>query len=466
MTTVNPKVFKAYDIRGFYPQDIDEGGMADIVKAIYSFFIKNDPEKPLTVVLGRDMRLSGPALFEVAKKALVDCGATVIDIGLTSTPTMYFAVMKYRYDAGIQITASHNPKDYTGIKYLRRSGDQAIKISKNTGMLEVKDRVLRRDFIKQDSPGKIISRPHVLKDEVKDALSYVRPPNRKRLKVAIDPANGMGIEYTSELFHQYPADLVKLNFKLDGSFPAHQPDPLQFQLLKDLQETVVQEKADLGIAPDGDGDRVFFIDEKGVIVPATLIASLIAKEILEEKPGAAIVADIRYLRNVVNALKKYGGRLSVSPVGHALITEQVNRENAVFAGESSGHFYFGDLGGAESALRVVAYVLKAIQTANQPLSKILAPLKTNCESGEFNYVLPEALETKTIFDQLTGLFPDGQANRLDGLAIDYPAWRFGVRTSNTEPLLRLNVEGENESLVKEKLKQIQRLIIQMGGKAK
>lgn len=465
-TTINPKNFKAYDIRGIYPTEINENNFPDIIKAIYSFFIKNNPTKPLSVVLGRDMRLSSPTLFKIAKKTLVDCGATVIDIGLVSTPTMYFTVMKYQYDAGIQITASHNPKEYTGIKYLFRKGKQAIKISKNTGMIEVKDRAIKQDFIIQSQKGKIIDKPGVLIEEVSDALKTVKPKNSRPLTIVADPANGMGALYVEEIIKQFPAKLVKMNFKLDGSFPAHQPDPLQFDLLKDLQDRVIKEKADLGITPDGDGDRVFFVDETGAIVPATMITAIITRELLREFPGEKIVADVRYLRNVEAIVKKLGGRLSVCPVGHALITKQLNDENAIFAGESSGHFYFRDIGGTESAIRAIFYVLKVIQASGKPFSKIVKELQSSYESGEFNYVIPESVETKTVLNKITSTFSDGKVNHLDGLSIDYPDWRLSVRSSNTEPIFRLNVEGANQKVIRDNLQKLKEIIVSLGGTAK
>jgi len=465
-TTINPKNFKAYDIRGIYPTDINEQNFPDIIRAIYSLFIKDNPTKPLTVVLGRDMRLSGPVLFEIAKKTLVECGATVIDIGLSSTPTMYFTVMKYQYDAGIQVTASHNPKEYSGIKYLFRKGKQAIKISKNTGMNEVKDRAINQDFIVQSKKGTVIDKPTILVEEVADAFKSVQPKNIRPLTIVADPANGMGALYVEEIIKQYPAKLIKMNFNLDGSFPAHQPDPLQFDLLKDLQNRVIKEKADLGIAPDGDGDRVFFIDEVGSIIPATMITAIVARELLRENPGEKIVADVRYLRNVSSVVSKLGGKLSICPVGHALITKQLNDENAIFAGESSGHFYFRDIGGAESAIRTIFYVIKVIQETKKPLSEIVKELQSSYESGEFNYVIPEGVETKTVLDKITSTFPDGEISHLDGLSIDYPNWRLNVRSSNTEPIFRLNVEGEGREIVNDNLTKLKDIIVDLGGKPK
>ncbi len=462
---INLKIFKAYDIRGIYPTDIDENNFPDIIAAIYTFFVRKTGKNNLSVVLGRDMRISAPALIEIAKKTLVEYGATVIDIDLTSTPTMYYAVFKTQADAGIQITASHNPKEWTGIKFLIRGGNKAFKVSKDTGMEEVKVTAINKQFVKPEAGGKIIDKKNILVDEVKDAMEVIKSPNTRKLKIVSDTANGMGALYLAEIFKNYPVDWVKMNFELDGNFPNHQPDPLQFNLYKDLQKKVLEEKADLGIAPDGDGDRVYFVDEKGEIVPATMITSLIVEEILAKKPGEKIVVDIRYTRNAGNLIKKLGGEVSISPVGHALITKQLNDIDGAFAGESSGHFYFRETGGAESSIRVILYVLKAIQEENKPLSAILAGFKSVTESGERNFILPDNTDVGKLLQSIIADYPEGKVSRLDGLAVDFPEWRFSIRTSNTEPLMRLNVEGE-DAVVESKFKELTERILQAGATIK
>jgi len=288
----------------------------------------------------------------------------------------------------------------------------------------------------------------------------------KPFRVVADPANAMGILYIKELFKYVPGDLIKMNFELDGTFPVHQPDPLQFETLKDLQKRVVEEKADFGIAPDGDGDRIFFIDEKGKVVPATLITSLITKEILSKKKGEKIIADIRYTQNVGNVCKKLGGVFLTSKVGHALITKYLNKENAAFAGESSGHYYFRETGGAESSVRVILYVLEAMREAGKPLSELLREFHSSFESGEYNFVLSEETSAEQILQMLKTTFFDGTANELDGLAVDYPDWRFSVRSSNTEPLLRLNLEAKTEELMRQKLHELLELLKNQGAQPK
>ena len=465
---INQSIFKAYDIRGIYPEEINEQNYEHIIRSIYTFFVKKIKKERLTIVLGRDMRVSSPSLHEVAKETLVASGATVIDIGLAPTPTFYLAALKFGYDAGIQVSASHNPPQYAGIKFVIRDGDKVIKIGKNTGMDEVKDRVSTEDYVPYTNDGKVITRNDMLDIEADLAFKEMEidPKSIKPFKVVADPGNGMGALYIDKLFNKIPGELIRMNYELDGTFPNHQPDPLKYENLKDLCKRVKEEKADFGIAPDGDGDRVFFVNEKGDVIDATFITSLIAQEALSQHKGATVVVDIRYIRNVSEVVKKLGGRVFVSKVGHAYITEDVNREKAYFAGESSGHFYFGSLGGAESAIRVILYVLKALSEENKPLSQILAHLKSSHESGEFNFVLPAEVKASSLLEEFIDMHKDADISKLDGIAINYPQWRFSIRTSNTEPLLRLNVEGENKGLVDQKLEEISGIILAKGAKRK
>ncbi len=463
---VDPRVFKAYDIRGVYPSQINDGNFEPIIRAIYTFFLKKVNKKNLTVVLGRDMRISSPSLFEIAKKTLVNSGATVIDIGLSPTPTFYFAVIKYGYDVGIDITASHNPKEYAGVKFVMRQDEKIIKIGKSTGMDEIVKLCLSDQFAPYTNDGKVIEKKDVLEDEVKDALALFDISRIKPYRIACDPANGMGSLYVEKLFEHIPGELIKMNFELDGNFPAHQADPLDFNNLIPLQDKVKEVKADLGIEPDGDGDRIFFIDEKSQVIPATSISSLIAKELLEKDEKSKVIVDIRYTRNVTDVLKSHNNSPFISKVGHAFITEDVNREGADFAGESSGHFYFGKTGGAESSVRVILYVLMAMSITGKPISEILKELRSSYESGEYNFVLPDGADSKKLLEEISKEQKDGVVSRLDGLAVDFPDWRFSIRTSNTEPLLRLNVESDDLKKTEEKLKILTDRILSSGAKAK
>jgi len=442
MNDIDPKIFKAYDIRGIYPTQLDETNVVPIIRAIYKFFYDSIGKKQPTIVLAYDMRLSGPQLFAKAKDTLLEMGANVIDAGQLSTPSFYFTVFHYAYDCGIQITASHNPKEYNGMKFVKYSPQGLIKIGKPTGMEDIQKMAIEGVEFTPTTKGSVTPKTGILEDEVENALKTFNNPELKKFKIVADPANAMGGQYIDALFKKVPADLIRMNFELDGSFPVHPPDPLDFNNLKDLQARVLEEKADFGMAPDGDGDRLYFIDEKGQIIPATLITALVARELLKEKPGQIIYVDIRYLLGSTKIIEECGGKLEKTKVGHAYITEAMNKTGGPFAGESSGHFYFGSTGNAESQLAVIVSVLKVLSRENKPLSEVVKELQRSYESSEFNFKVTNAPE---ILDALKEKYKDGELLTLDGVSISYPTWRFNVRTSNTEPLLRLNVESFDSS---------------------
>jgi phosphomannomutase len=446
--TIDPKIFKSYDIRAIYPDQLDEEGIVRIAEAIFKFFTERlGEEKQLKVVLSYDMRLSGPVLYPAVKKKLVEMGAEVIDIGKTSTPTFYFAVAHYGYDCGIQVTASHNPPEYNGLKFVINTPKGLLKIGKSTGMEDIKNMSTNEVEFTPKFEGKITPKDGVLEDEAKNALEIFHNPEIKEFKVVADPANAMGGTYIQALFNLIPGNLIKMNFELDGSFPAHQPDPLNFDNLKDLQKRVLEEHADVGLAPDGDGDRLYLIDEKGNVVTATMLTALIAREILEENPGAKILFDIRYILGSSKIVEELGGTYDITKVGHAFITESMTTSGALFAGESSGHFYYKATGNAESQVATIVAVLTVMSRENKPLSEILEELRRSFESGEFNFEVTNAQEIR---EKLKEKYSDGELNDMDGIAISYPTWRFSVRSSNTEPLLRLNVESYDQKTMEEK----------------
>jgi len=438
MNDIDPKIFKAYDIRGIYPEQLNETNIIPIIRAIYKFFYDSIGKEQPTIVLAYDMRLSGPQLFAQAKETLLEMGANIVDAGQLSTPSFYFTVFHYAYDCGIQITASHNPKEYNGMKFVKYSSQGLIKIGKPTGMEDIKKMSIEGVEFTPATKGSITPKTGILEDEVENALQIFNNPEIKKFKIVADPANAMGGQYIEALFKKVSADLIKMNFELDGSFPVHPPDPLDFNNLKDLQARVLEEKADFGMAPDGDGDRLYFVDEKGQIVPATIITALVARELLKEKPGQIIYVDIRYLLGSTKIIEECGGKLEKTKVGHAYITEAMNKTGGPFAGESSGHFYFKSTGNAESQLAVIVSVLKVLSRENKPLSEVVKDLQRSYESGEFNFKVTNSQE---ILDALKEKYKDGELLTLDGVSISYPTWRFNVRTSNTEPLLRLNIES-------------------------
>lgn len=455
MDLINPVIFKAYDIRGIYPEQLNEQNIVKIIRAIYKYFLDTTKKDQLSIVLSYDMRLSGPQLYTAAKTALLDMGAEVIDAGKLSTPSFYFTVSHYGYESGIQITASHNPKEWNGLKFVLNSPNGLIKIGKSTGMDTIKEMAINDVTFTPAVKGTIEKKTNILKDEVENALTLFNNPKIKKFKIVADPANAMGAQYIDALFQKIPADLIKMNFELDGSFPVHQPDPLDFDNLKDLQKRVLEEKADFGLAPDGDGDRLYFIDEKGQVVPATIITALVAREMLKKEKGAKILFDIRYILGSQKIVEENQGIYEVTRVGHAFITEQMSKTGAVFAGESSGHFYYKINGNAESQLTTIISVLKVLTEEGKTLSQIADELRRSYESGEINFKVANAPD---IINALKQKYQDGNLVTLDGISINYHNWRFNVRTSNTEPLLRLNVEAYEEQIMQEKKNELVRYI--------
>lgn len=447
MADIDPKIFKAYDIRGIYPDQLNEENITHIVKAIYKFFQGKIGKEQLTLVIAYDMRLSGPQLFDSAKKTLVEAGANVIDAGQLSTPSFYYAAANYGYDCGIQITASHNPKEYNGLKFVINTPHGLIKIGKSTGMPQIQEMSNTDITFSPAQPGTITKKEGILEEEVTAALDLFENPPIKKFKIVADPANAMGAQYIEALFKKVPADLIKMNFELDGSFPAHQPDPLNFDNLKDLQKKVLDEQADFGLAPDGDGDRLYFIDEKGQVIPATIITALVARELLKENPGATILVDIRYILGSKKIVEEFGGKFALTKVGHAFITEKLGELGGIFAGESSGHFYYKSNGNAESQLATMISVLKVLTEEGKKLSEVVEELRRSFESGEYNFTVTNAPE---ILDALKEKYKDGELETLDGVSISFNNWRFNVRTSNTEPLLRLNLESYDKPTMEAK----------------
>lgn len=452
---IDPSIFKSYDIRGIYPEQINEKNIRLIARAIYSFFKLKIEKEKFNIFLAYDMRLSGPQLFDAVKNELLQMGADIIDGGQLSTPSFYFAVFNYKYDCGIQVTASHNPKNWNGMKFVLYSPRGLIKIGKPTGMDDVQKALSEEASEMIKTRGNVTKRDGILEDEVNKALDLLDNPNIKRLKIVADPGNAMGAQYVEALFEKIPGELIKMNFELDGSFPIHEPNPLKFETLSDLQRKVVEEKADLGIATDGDGDRLFFIDEKGKVVPSTSITSIVARELLKKYPGELIYFDIRDILGPQKIVEEFDGRSEIVRVGHAYITEAMNKTGGIFAGESSGHMFFRANGNAEWNLPVILIILKVISEENRTLSDLVEELRRSYEMPEYNFEVSNASE---ILNALKEKYKEGKFWDIDGVSISYIGWRFNVRTSNTEPLLRLNVEGYSKIEVEEKFSEIKDFI--------
>ncbi len=451
---MNSSIFKAYDIRGIYPTEVNEDMAEKIGRALVAYSKANN------IVVGQDMRTSSPALTQRLIKGITSSGANVIDVGLVSTPTFYFAVRHIGASAGIQVSASHNPKEYNGFKVVLQKDGMITKVGIESGLGQIRDLVEAGTGVDGPVAGTVKKITGIGDAEIDAALKIIPlPSSMPPLTIVADPANAMGAPYLDALFARIPSvKLIRMNFDLDGTFPSHQPDPLQFDTLRALQERMRIEHADLGIAPDGDGDRLFFLDEKANVIPASHITALVAREILKKHRSEKMFYDIRYTWSARKTMEAYGGTALTTKVGHAFISEALRREDGAFAGESSGHFFFRDTGYAEGPLLVLLYILNVIALEKKPMSEIIAPVVHSVESGEINFHLESRDKVVELLKRLENHYHDGAITKMDGIAIDFPTWRASVRASNTEALVRLNIEGETREIVEKKKAEISAII--------
>jgi len=452
MNPVDRSIFKAYDIRGIYPNQLDEN-MAYRIGRAYATFILSENPKTKNIVVGSDMRLSSPALKEKLISGIIDSGLNVVDVGLVSTPTFYFAVAYYGFDGGIQVSASHNPKEYNGFKLVK---EKALPISKDTGIMEMLEIIEKDRFVKAGKKGKVSKKDGIMEDLISDQLSFLDSSKIKKFKIVVDAANSMGAIDMEWFFGKIPAEIVKLNFELDGSFPAHEADPLKEENLVQLKKKVVEVGADLGIASDGDGDRYFFVDEKGESLRQEILRGIMAQEELKEDPNAVVGYDIRPGRITKDMIDEMGGRSVVTPVGHSLIKALMIKNNAVFDGESSGHYaYRKPYGTFEMPMILVAKFLRYLSGKDATFSEAVKPYKKYFHSGEINF------KVKSVPDKLKKVeseFSDGEINKLDGVTVTYKDWWFNVRGSNTEPVIRLNLEARSRELMDDGVKKVSEII--------
>ncbi|PIN74908.1 phosphomannomutase/phosphoglucomutase, partial [Candidatus Woesearchaeota archaeon CG10_big_fil_rev_8_21_14_0_10_47_5] len=407
------EIFKAYDIRGIYPSDLNEETAYRIGRAFVSFLnCKN-------VVVGRDMRNSSDALFKSLARGITDQGADVIDIGLSSTPMFYYASGRLEAEGGIIITASHNPSQYNGFKLCR---DGTVPVSGATGLKDVKALFMKCRFGNPEKRGSVIKNEEIKDEYVRHVRSFSK--QHGNLKVVVDCANAMGVYEMRPL--QGLARIIPMFDKLDGSFPNHEANPLKFETVRALQNKVVEEKADLGIAFDGDADRVGFIDEKGCIVPMDLTGALIAEEILKKEKGT-ILYDLRCSRAVKETIVANGGTPIETRVGHTFIKQAMRERNALFVGEFSGHYYFRDNYYTESSSLAAVYLLNIMVKYNKKISELIKPLRKYYQSGEVN----SGVEDKeAVIKKLAEVYCDGGISYLDGIKVVFGKWWFNVRPSN------------------------------------
>ncbi|HUK13307.1 MAG TPA: phosphomannomutase/phosphoglucomutase [Thermoanaerobaculaceae bacterium] len=431
-------VFKAYDIRGLYPKEIDEKLAFAVGFHFRSILEREDLERGERVVISRDMRSSGAALSRALADGLRTAGIGVVDIGLATTPMNYFAIGHLRVAGGIQVTASHNPAAYNGLKLSRRD---AIPVSSETGIGEL-ERLVGAAAAPAPAPAAPIETRDIFQAYGDHVLRFVtsRAP---RLRVGVDVANGMATLYRP-LLEALNIDMVPLFFGLDGSFPNHEANPLKPENLRDLQRAVKDGGCALGIAFDGDADRAIFVDDAAAAVGADLITALLAPAILQRFPEAPIVYDIRSSWATREAIAAAGGRPVRERVGHSFMKATMRRIGSPFGGELAGHFYYRENYFADSSLITAIEVLNLMRRTGQPLTALLRPLRRYAGTGEVNFHVDDKAG---MIKRLAEIFADGKIDYLDGITVEYPDWWFNVRPSNTEPLLRLVMEARSEALL-------------------
>lgn len=434
-------IFKAYDIRGIVPGELDEELAYKIGRAFVTFLGCD------RVVVGRDVRATAGAMFEALARGITDQGADVLDIGRCDTPMLYFSAQTH--PAAINITASHNPPKYNGFKLCR---ENAVPISGDTGIKDIEKICLAGDFAEPASKGEI-KKLDTFDEFVKYTVSFARPaPGGRRLKVVVDGANGAGTLTFPAIMEKLEHDFDPLYMEPDGTFPNHEANPLIEENLDDLRKRVTDTGADLGVALDGDADRCMFIDETGRTIRADVMGDIVARELLKEHSGAAVLYDLRSTRAAAEDIENSGGRAVKCRVGHAFIKQQMREHDAIFASELSGHFYFRQHFFTESSAMAMINVLNMMAESGKKLSELAESALRYSHSGEINF---EVEDKDAVLKRLEEKFgAEGEVTHLDGLSVDFDNWWFNVRASNTEPLLRLNLEAPDAQTMEKRKSEI------------
>jgi phosphomannomutase len=432
----DPTIFKAYDIRGLYGTQIDRSTAQQIGRAFTRVIgeLAGKPTPALRLGLGHDMRLTAPELAAAYREGMSAEGATVLDAGEVATEMLYFLVGSRDLDGGIMCTASHNPKQYTGAKLVRRG---AIALSGSAGINRIRE--LIEEGLAAPPGGGSVEQVSIQEEFRRAVVRYVDPSAVRRLRVVVDGGNGMAGPMVGPLLHELGLDLVETYWQPDGSFPDHEPNPLLPENRRFIMQAVVEQGADLGIAWDGDADRCFFIDDTGRFVDGDFLTALLAESILAKEPGATVLYDVRASRAVPDTVSGSGGHPLMNRVGHAFFKTRMREEGAAFGGEVSGHYYFRDFYCADSGTIPALLILELLSTRGVPMSELLEPYRSRYFiSGEIN---SEVEDQETKLEELAERYSDGRQYQLDGLSVEYDDWHFNVRPSNTEPLLRLCLES-------------------------
>ncbi len=442
MSEIIPAIFKAYDIRGVYPSEIHEMVAHEIGGAFVTYLGAK------RIAVSRDMRVSSPALADAFTEGALRQGCDVVDYGMMATDMLYYAVVRDRHDGGVQVTASHNPKQYNGMKMVRAGSSP---LSGDAGIGEIRDMVVTKALPPASARQGALSQGQVLDDYVNVVLGFVDTSIIKPFNVVLDAANGMGGLVAPHLFDRLPCRTTRLAFDPDGTFPNYEANPLIEENRRAVTERVLAEQADIGIAWDGDADRCFFIDGNGEFIAGDFVTALLAEAFLIKQPGQSIVYDLRASYAVKDTVARYGGQALMNRVGHAFFKGRMREANAVFGGEVTGHYYFRDYYYCDNGFIPALLILELMSRKNQTLAQLLEPLRAKYFiSGEINTRMADMSQVAPKVDGLAKKYADGHVYMLDGVSVEYPDWHFNVRASNTEPLIRLNLEATTAAKMEDK----------------
>jgi len=442
-TLINASIFKAYDVRGLYPQEVNEDAARLIGRGFVAYL------KAKRIAVSRDMRLSSPSMAAAFIDGARQQGADVVDYGMMGTDMLYFAVARDGHDGGVQITASHNPKEYNGIKMVRK---EAFPLSGDAGINDIRDMIAASQLPPAAKTPGTLSQANVVDDYVRHVMSFIDVSILKPFNIVLDAGNGIAGMVAPLLFNGLPKKkLTTLCFEVDGTFPNHEANPLIEENRRDITERVIAEKADIGIAWDGDADRCFFLDGAGEFVAGDFVTALLAEAFLIKHPGAKIVYDVRASYAVKDTAAKYGSEALMNRVGHAFFKRRMREDNAIFGGEVTGHYYFRDNFYADNGFIPALLILELMSRKGQTLRELLAPLREKYFiSGEINTKVADMRKAQQKIDGISAKYQSGRVYSMDGVSVEYPDWHFNVRGSNTEPMLRLNLEATTEKLMQEK----------------
>ncbi|MEO5898104.1 MAG: phosphomannomutase/phosphoglucomutase [Vicinamibacterales bacterium] len=440
--SINPAIFKAYDVRGIYPSEINEDAARLIARALVSYLGAK------RIAVSRDMRLSSPSIAAAFIDGATAQGADVVDCGMMATDMMYFAVARDGFDGGVQITASHNPGEYNGIKMVRR---EAFPLSGEAGIGDIRDMIAAGKLPEPAATRGSVTTVNVIDDYVKHVMSFIDPSIIKPFNVVLDAGSGMAGMIAPRLFDGLPCKITRLCFEVDGSFPNHEANPLIEENRRDIVERVIKDQADIGIAWDGDADRCFFIDGDGEFIAGDFVTALLGEAALLKHPGAKIVYDVRASYAVKDTAARLGGTALMNRVGHAFFKQRMREEGAIFGGEVTGHYYFRDYFYADNGFIPALLILELMSRKGQTLRELLAPLREKYFiSGEINTKLNDMGLIPAKLAGLEAKYAEGNIYRMDGVSVEFPDWHLNVRASNTEPMLRLNLEATTQALMEQK----------------